>query len=470
MFKSRFEGYAYSYPHKTAYRPLVPAVRLNEVWDSEPTDSLFLYLHIPFCEFRCGFCNLFTHAQPEQSVTKQYLEAVERQANQIKRSVPDAQFSQLAIGGGTPTFLSLDELRTVFRLLTQTLGGELASIPVSIEASPATVDREKLTYLRDQGVDRLSMGVQSFKKQETGSIGRPQDPDSVHRAIELIKTANFPIMNLDLIYGAEGQSTESWMDSVITAVSYVPEEIYLYPLYVRELTGLARRNSKQFNLVGNAELDSEIRRERSELNRDDELCRLRNDWDEQRLEAYRVARDFLLANGYEQTSLRMFRRSDSRKVDSTPSDDTVYRCQADGMIGLGCGARSYTHSLHYSYEYAVHSKAILAIVNDFNRKSESDFARVDFGYRLNEEDRKRRFVILCLLQTAGVDTREYHRQFGSRVREDFPGLNGLMENNYLIVTEDRMRLTESGLEYSDAIGPWLYSEQVRQNMKAYECR
>ena len=159
---SPFRTYSYSYPHKTAYRPLIPAVPLREVWKSECRDSLFLYLHVPFCEFRCGFCNLFALSQPDTTLADLYLEAVGRQADVVGDCLGNATFSRLAIGGGTPTFLSLHELRRVFEILRSRFGIRSNSIPASVEASPHTISSEKLCLLREYGVSRLSLGVQSF--------------------------------------------------------------------------------------------------------------------------------------------------------------------------------------------------------------------------------------------------------------------------------------------------------------------
>jgi len=103
---SPYVAYCYAYPHKTAYRPLVPALPLDEAWRDEDTGALFLYLHVPFCEVRCGFCNLFTLARPEASLPAQYLAALRRQADVTKAAFPAARIAQLAIGGGTPTFLN----------------------------------------------------------------------------------------------------------------------------------------------------------------------------------------------------------------------------------------------------------------------------------------------------------------------------------------------------------------------------
>src|SRR5262245_30852118 len=105
LAESPFQGYSYAYPHKTAYRALTPAVDLDELWAGERREALFLYLHVPFCEMRCAFCNLFTQARPPDDLVSTYLTALRRQACQVRAALPDARFARCAVGGGTPTYL-----------------------------------------------------------------------------------------------------------------------------------------------------------------------------------------------------------------------------------------------------------------------------------------------------------------------------------------------------------------------------
>src|ERR1700677_982298 len=118
-----FQGYAYSYPHKLAYRPLDPALRLSSLWAGEDKSALFLYVHLPFCEMRCGFCNLFTTANPGGGMVAAYLDALERQAELMGDILKPHRFLRAAIGGGTPTFLSVDEIVRLFGIIERHLGG-----------------------------------------------------------------------------------------------------------------------------------------------------------------------------------------------------------------------------------------------------------------------------------------------------------------------------------------------------------
>lgn len=447
MFSRPFNGYTYAYPHKTAYRALEPR-SLSQVWENENQESLFLYFHIPFCEFRCGFCNLFTHAQPEQGLSTAYLKTLRNQAEVVRDCLPSATFAQMAIGGGTPTYLNNDELSELFEIATEVMGANPHQIPVSLEASPATIDRSKLKLLKEFGVDRLSVGVQSFNHKQAHAIGRPEKPEMVRRALDELKLADFKTLNIDLIYGGQDQTIAQWIDSVRQAVGYQPQEIFLYPLYVRELTGLDRVGTiKDFTEQENQA------------------------WDQQRLVAYREARDLLLASGYQQRSLRMFERhGDNQK--SAPS----YRCQEDAMVGLGAGARSYTDQIHYSTKYAVNAKAVLKLIKEYTRCNKAEFQNIDYGYVLDDEDRRRRFVLLCLLNADGLSRHSYSDRFSCKenrnadVLDDLPQLLDLVVHGLASINEDKITLTSAGMEYSDAIGPWLYSSKVNQRMEAYQCQ
>ncbi len=434
---SPYTTYSYAYPHKTAYRPIDPPVSLSRVWEQENREALFLYLHIPFCEMRCGFCNLFTQTNADEDLVTAYLNALTREATQVKYALGASKFARMAIGGGTPTFLSTSELEKLFDLATDIMGANPLDIPTSVEVSPQTATLDKLKFLKMRGVDRISIGIQSFVPTETAAAGRPQNVDDVFATLERIKSLGFPTLNLDLIYGLPGQSIESWLASLQTALKFAPEELYLYPLYVRPLTGLGRS---------------------------------KRDWHDERRDYYRQGRNFLLSSGYEQVSMRMFRSNSAPTIDAP-----VYCCQSDGMLGLGCGARSYTSTLHYSSEYAVGMNGIQEIIANYIQCEVDRFKWVDYGYRLSLDDRHRRFLIQSLLQADGLDLEDYDRTFGTEAMTDFPQLNDLFTLELaerIEAGENRSKITLSpaGIEVSDTIGAWLYSPQVKALMESYQWR
>ncbi|MGH7172702.1 MAG: STM4012 family radical SAM protein [Gemmataceae bacterium] len=427
---SPYQGYSYAYPHKTAYRPFLRPMPLRELWAGERRDALFLYVHVPFCEMRCGFCNLFTQARPGAALMDEYLVALGRQVEQVRAALGDAAFVRFAIGGGTPTALDGKGLADLFDLAVRLLGPSAGQIPASVETSPETAEPEKLVLLRQHGVTRISLGVQSFLETETAAVGRPQKETAILAALDRIRTQGFPMLNIDLIYGLPGQTVASWLDSVQAALRYRPEELYLYPLYVRPLTGLGRSGRS---------------------------------WDDDRLACYREARDLLRAEGYRQASMRLFRSG------HYPAEDgPVYCCQDDGMVGLGCGARSYTRSIHYSGRYAVRAQGVREVIADYIAQPAEAFAVADHGFRLDADEQRRRYVLQSLLLADGLSLSAYRGRFGTEALADLPRLTELEPRGLARTAEDRLVLTDAGLERSDAIGPWLYSPAVRALMEAYE--
>jgi oxygen-independent coproporphyrinogen III oxidase len=316
------------------------------------------------------------------------------------------------------------------------MGADLRTIPLSVEASPATATADRLAVLAERGATRLSLGVQSFVDAEARAAVRPQRRADVEAALGRIREARIPVLNIDLIYGIDGQSAATWRLSLDAALAWRPEEIYLYPLYVRPLTGLARR-----------------------------AARTDRAWDRQRLALYRQGRDHLRAAGYTQVSMRMFRRSDAPA--QGPDD---YACQTDGMIGLGCGARSYTSALHYSFEYAVGMSEIRGIIDRY--AATGDFTHAHHGRYVDADEGRRRHLLQSLLQARGMPVAEYRARFGTDPRADFPAeLAAFAARGWLDGGGDGagelLRLTPEGLAHSDALGPELFSPAVRAAMAGY---
>jgi len=435
--ESPYQSYVYAYPHKTAYRELPHRLPLRGLWAGEQQRALSLYLHIPFCEVRCGFCNLFTRIGSPEGLTTAYLDALERQAVAVREALDgDSHFALAAFGGGTPTYLTAGELARLCDIAEQRMGADLRAIPLSVEASPDTATADRLAVLAERGTTRLSLGVQSFLDEEARSAVRPQKRAAVEAALGRVRDAGFPVLNIDLIYGIDGQTEASWLRSLDAALAWRPEELYLYPLYVRPLTGLGRRAA-----------DGPT-----------------PEWDAQRLALYRAGRDHLLASGYEQVSMRMFRR-----IGALRASAGEYACQTDGMVGLGCGARSYTSGLHYSFDYAVDAREVRTIIDDY--VATEDFGHAPIGFAMDLDETRRRHLVQSLLQAEGLELADYLGRFGSTPAGDFPAeLADFAARGWLAETPGRLLLSPEGLAHSDAVGPRLFSEQVRSRMTEYEAK
>ncbi|RXZ78894.1 coproporphyrinogen III oxidase family protein [Paenibacillaceae bacterium] len=428
-----YRAYLYSYPHKTAYRELEPPLPLQSLWEHEPVDSYFLYMHIPFCSARCGFCNLFTLPGNNGNLHESYVDALERQAHQWAQLLPAKPTARFAIGGGTPTLLDEPLLARLFTIAESSFGLDPARASISVETSPDTVTDGRLRLLRELGVDRISMGIQSFIEQEAAAIYRPQKPQEVERALGLLRKYDFPLLNLDLIYGLPGQTEASWLYSLERALSYEPGEIFIYPLYTREHTIVTPET-------------------------------IAKQGEDQRLRLYRAARDVLRAHGYTQYSMRRFAKDDANGKRQSKTL-LPYSCQEEGMVGLGSGARSYTRNVHYASRYGVSYKATKSIIADY--VASEQYTHADYGYRLNESEQKRRYVIKGILHREGLELAAYEERFGTDAREDVRELSWLLAIAFAELRDGIIRLTDEGLAYSDAIGDELISTGVRELMEGF---
>lgn len=422
---SPYSGYLYAYPHKTAYRAFEPELDFKAVWETENSDSLFLYFHIPFCEMRCGFCNLFTMTGAKDGAVTTYLQALRREAETVKAILPEVNFSEVAIGGGTPTFLSPEQLHELLGITKLLIPDNR---PLSIESSPSRTTIERLQILQSRGVSRISLGVESFSPADLRAMGRPAQADDAVKALDNIRSHTHADLNIDLIYGAQGQSVSGFMADVRRALEWSPEEVFIYPLYVGPLTGLSKGGHEQA------------------------------DWDARRLAQYRAGREILLSAGYVQSSMRRFVKTTAK----TPSN---YSCQEDGMVGIGAGARSYTGEVHYSSDYAVKRQAIHSIINDYTARE--DYSKIGHGIRLSPEEQRRRYVIKSILNREGLDLTAYAARFGSSALKDLMDLSLLIEAGYLTQSGIHLIPTALGLERADAMGSFLISGPVKDTMKAY---
>jgi oxygen-independent coproporphyrinogen-3 oxidase len=426
-------GYVYGYPHKKAYRALPPRAP-DEVWRHESRDRLFCYVHVPFCSQRCSFCNLFTYVPGGDDPAERYLDALARQMGLYAAMLRPMRFTRLYVGGGTPTYLDTGQLRRLTAALRDVLGVDPAQTPGCIEASPETVDEEKVGVLRELGFQRISLGVQSFVADELRHVNRRFEFARNRAAVETIGRAGFPHFNLDLIYGLPGQTARTWLASLDEAVASPATSLFLYPLYVRPLTGLDRRPD-----LPPAPSEPEMAR------------------------MYDLAVVQLSGAGFRQLTMRQFRRD-------VPTDgtDLEYRCQSDGMLGLGAGARTYTTGLHYSTPWRMVARNIRSVVEDYRAAMRAGDALIRHGFDLDEDERQRRFVIVSLLYD-GVDRRAFAAAFGAEAGERFaPQWDALAAEDCVAVEDDAIRLTPRGVRHADVVGQLFFSERVRRLMDTYE--
>ncbi|MCM1240829.1 MAG: STM4012 family radical SAM protein [Lachnospiraceae bacterium] len=424
----------YSYPHKTAYRPL-ENVNLRDYFFNLEGEGHSLYLHLPFCESKCGYCNLFSITGCDQVQMDEYIDAVLRQIKQYGEMLPQsASFGDFTIGGGTPLLLETEQITRVFDAVASGMPMS-AGHKIVIETAPNQTDKQKAALLKELGVTRVSMGIQSFDNGELKWLGRDHDSERAREAAGLLAGMGFECVNFDLIYGLPGQTADSLTCSLRTALSFSPDEIFLYPLYIKHGVWLERRGGKE-------QLDSD-----------------------HSYALYQCGSGYLRENGYAQVSMRRFVRKKSESVSPKFSE-----CGLKSALSLGCGGRSYLGRLHACTPYRTTRAAALEEIQRFQRTE--DFSAVTNGILLSDDEIRRRYVIKHLLILPGLSRQAYRRTFQTDVLKDFSVLRDWMECGWLEEKHadayDHIALTQEGLGLSDYIGPQLISEEIRAKMLEWE--
>lgn len=429
-----YRQYMYSYPHKTAYREL-NGISFDGVSAELAGGENSLYFHIPFCQSKCGYCNLFSVAgiSGQTPIMEDYVDAMERQATQYADAMPPGvAFRDLTLGGGTPLILPESLLERIFCMAEKQFGFRPGEIPVIVETSPNQTDRQKLLLLKKYGVTRISIGVQSFLESELKTLCRFHSAERAARALACIRDVGFDCVNMDIIYGIPGQTRESLLSSLQKALEYKPDELFVYPLYVKAGTHLAK---------------SGVMRKPDAV------------------DLYRCARDFLLEHGYRQDSMRRFVRTGTDGQTAHSSDTSLSLCGFGNTVSVGCGGRSYIGNLHFCTPYGVGAGYCLDRLRDYI--STKDHLAVTHGYLLNEKERKRRYAVRHILFGKGIMRSDYSSHFGRDVLEDFQMIQKWSSDGYVTITEDFITLTQEGVLLSDYLGPWFISDEVAERMEQW---
>ena len=425
-----YKSYIYSYPHKKSYREFEKPVNLKKLWDG--TNKVSLYIHIPFCSNKCGYCNLLSTTCFSDERLIFYVKKLIQEIKEYRKILNIQNkniFSSVILGGGTPTILGIELMRELLACIEKELNVNFEDTFFSIETSPKTISKEYIHLLKKYHINRISIGVQSFENSELLNIYRNEPVENIENALELIfdPENNIEIKNLDLIYGLPNQTIKSWENSLNKLLSYSSEEIFLYPLYVREKTAL-HKNFKENHLLME--------------------------------KMYETGRTLLIENGYVQTSMRNFiHKNMISKL--YPS----HSCQENKMLGLGCGARSYIGNVHYSRKYAVDDKNINKIIDDY--LDEENFETADYGYILSADEQKTHYILKSILKITGLDMADYENKFGISPYADFGELKFLINNGFLLEEKSRILLTEKGLKYSDFIGTLFISEDITEKINGF---
>lgn len=375
--------------------------------------SLALYLHIPFCTSKCGYCD-FNSYEGLEHLEPDYTPALVREMALWAPAARRFRVDTIFFGGGTPSLTSIDDMR----VLAEALRGQFDIAPDvewSLEANPTELTREHLEGLRSIGVNRLSMGVQSMHPDELELLERQHSPERVVQAVEDARAAGFDNMNLDLIFGLIGQPVERWQETLEQVLAFNPEHLSCYALTVEPGTALFYRVSK--GLL--PEPDPDIAAEQ-----------------------YEWTRTRMAQAGYQQYEI-----SNWSKPGRACRHNLVY-WRAEPYLGMGAGAHSFFVGRRLANVDAP-NRYVDAVNQSFEEREatgRAELRQVAGGETPDDATQRADAMILGLRLLQGVSMAEFTERFGISPEAAFPDAIARHERLGLLErSEGHLRLTERGL-------------------------
>ena len=376
-----------------------------------------VYVHIPYCARKCPYCDFNVHVErrvPEDAYARALLLEIDRAADESDWAT--RPIASVFFGGGTPSTFGAQTFATLLAGLDRSFG--LASgAEIALEANPEDLAGEstKLAELQRCGVNRLSIGAQSFTPRHLATLGRRHDADDVIRAVEHARAAGIDDISCDLIFAVPGQTLDEWRHDLDTAVSLAPRHVSTYGLTYEQGTLMDAQKSA-----------GRIRAVSEELER----------------QMYETAIDRLTAAGYTHYEISNF------AVPGFESRHNLAYWTWSDYLGLGAGAhgfarRSAERDGCRGRRYA-------------NVRSPADFiARapevVDSREELNEEMAMEEFILLGLRRIIGFADGDFEVVFGRSIDSVAPALPALVEHGLIRRAEGRTALTREGLMIADTV-------------------
>ncbi|PKM76008.1 MAG: coproporphyrinogen III oxidase [Firmicutes bacterium HGW-Firmicutes-15] len=371
--------------------------------------NMGIYIHIPFCLHKCDYCDFYSLPITDPVILEKYTRSVISELRRRASSI-SGPLASIYLGGGTPSLLLPQQVERIVNSVFENYQTS-SELEISMEANPATVNLEDLKGLKCAGVNRLSVGVQSFADIELKTLGRMHGGHEAESTLRDVVKAGFNNFNIDLIYGLPGQTLSSWQENLSLAMNFNPQHISTYLLQLDESTRMARKvKAGTINLLDD-ELESSL---------------------------YYTTLDFLAEEGYYHYEISNFAR-------------TGYECrhnllywQAQEYLGIGCGAVSYINRKRF-----LNQKNVNHYIEDMlaDRPLQIEILETMTPRQLAADA-----IILGLRLTGGIKREEFRDRFGIDIMEEYRDvIKDCQTKGFLEVENDRIYLSKRAYFISNQV-------------------
>ncbi|MCC8357352.1 MAG: radical SAM family heme chaperone HemW [Oscillospiraceae bacterium] len=347
--------------------------------EKEKEDKLLgVYIHIPFCASKCGYCDFYSLANCDGRMNK-YQAALLRHIEEAAATMSPYYIDTIYFGGGTPSYYGAKRLTEIFNAVKR-FGKVLKSAEVTVECNPDSVTRHDLRLLRKEGVNRISLGMQSASDDLLKIIGRRHSFAQVKKAVQMIRAEGFDNLSLDLMYGLPNQTKADWAQTLARAIELEPEHLSCYGLKLEEGTPMY-----------DAYQDSPV------IPTDDEQA-----------DMYLYAVETLAHYGYQQYEVSNFAKR------GYASRHNMKYWDMDDYLGFGPGAHSCIGNTRYGF---------VRSLEGYIRGVERGEDLVEEYERLEELDRAAEYLMLGMRRGKGISQEEYYKIY----RSDFAPIEALLK-------------------------------------------
>lgn len=373
--------------------------------------TLGLYLHIPFCISKCRYCDFYSIPEAARPVPDKYVDALCEHMHEYALQARDYAVTTVYIGGGTPSLLTPDQMKKVIKKLKSSFHLS-TKCEISMEMNPKTADYTKLRAFRKLGINRLSIGIQSFDDADLSICGRAHNAADAVSVFTAARKAKFENISFDLMYGIPGQTLQTVVNNINTAIHLEPEHISLYGLKVEEGTPFWF--------------------DRHELAFPDE---------ETERSMYFTAVGLLEKAGYHQYEISNF----ARRGYSCRHNLKYWNC--DEYLGFGPAAHSYFGGKRFSLK-----KDLNLYMDSFDPETSVDTPLVDEYIDIPYPSRVAEYVMLRFRLTAGISLEAFRKKFGRDFEEMYlEKLAPYLKSGHVIRTPKGYAFSPEGMYVSNYI-------------------
>ena len=378
-----------------------------------------IYIHIPFCKSKCAYCNFFSLAS--ESRIQDYVEALKKEIIARKTYLGNEIVKTIYFGGGTPSLLSVKNIEDIINLLNKNY--EIVSSPeTTLEINPDTIDREKMSALKQLGINRMSVGIQSFHDDDLKYLGRRHDSRHAMQVLDDLKHSGFEKITLDLIYGMPTLTEEKWNKNLDIFFSTDFSHLSAYALTVEPKTILGQRIEK--GDLQNISEDDAIRH-------------------------YNILVERTKENGFEHYEISNFAKEGCRS-----QHNSIY-WKDEKYLGLGASAHSYDGN---SRQWNISNLTkYIQLVGDEETQRRRDAELFYEKEILSTEDKFNEYVMTSLRTSWGCDIRKMETDCGEKYAVHFlKNVKKYLDSGIMLIKNNNYILTDEGMLFADGIAADLF--------------